>query len=72
MMGSSGTRLSQREREDIVRLYVQGEKIVVIAMMLGCSEACVVRWVRLMRAKGVALPARRKGPRGGENGTRLQ
>jgi DNA-directed RNA polymerase specialized sigma24 family protein len=71
MMGSSGTRLSQRERDDIVRLYVQGEKIIVIATVLGCSEGSVQRWVRLMRARGIAMPVRKRGPRG-ENGTRLQ
>jgi transposase len=69
-MASSGTRLSQRERDDIVRLYVQGEKIIVIAAVLGCSEGSVQRWVRLLRAKGVALPVRKRGPRE-KNGTRL-
>jgi transposase len=71
MMGSSGTRLSGEEREELVKLYRAGEKVIAIAAMMGCSEGSIQKWIRRARARGVDLPPRKKGARGSEDGRRL-
>jgi DNA-directed RNA polymerase specialized sigma24 family protein len=71
MEASSGTKLSAREKEEIVRLYRAGEKLIVIAEVLGCSEGSVQKWLRWARTRGVDLPPRRRGPKRNEDGRRL-
>jgi transposase len=71
MEASSGTKLSVREKEEILKLYRAGEKIIVIAEIMGCSEGSIQRWVRRARARGMDLPPRRRGLKGSEDGRGL-